>query len=347
MLGILLLILLFSSSAKGDLLPSKTLSLQEIHLVRCLTYISQKYLQPGRNLLIYSPAAYRDVLQELIAEIQQTSLWPVFVSVDGNISIPENSVFINRDGSYIILLPDGNFKYFEAEMLGLILDREGTLTRNWNSEARFVVAGTNEISMLQQREIFDFFSKFRIYKCIILNTEYYVIGKEFNKLKNFIDESTGKELVVYTWLPYRSSDRCTEVNDITLLDSWVISAQGHFTKNTDLFPGKISKSLNGCPMKAIVRDDGWYFTTQYINHTYPNGTVVIYITGLEIQLLMLVLQQMNMSFVHVPDSKVFVTKNETSSSNLARSLFLKESYIIPTKAGTLALMHQQFSSTIP
>jgi len=59
---------------------------------------------------------------------------------------------------------------------------------------------------------------------------------------------------VYTWFPYQSSDRCTEVNDITLLDSWFISGQGHFTKNTDLFSGKFKERLSGYPMKAVVRD---------------------------------------------------------------------------------------------
>jgi len=44
---------------------------------------------------------------------------------------------------------------------------------------------------------------------------------------------------LYTWLPCQSSDRCTEVNDITLLESWVIAAQGQFTKNTYFFPRKI------------------------------------------------------------------------------------------------------------
>jgi hypothetical protein len=52
------------------------------------------------------------------------------------------------------------------------------------------------------------------------------------------------------------------MNDITVRGSWVISAQGHFTKSTDLFPQKIKKSLNECPMKAVVRDVHWGFTTK-------------------------------------------------------------------------------------
>ena len=94
--GILVVILLYSAIAKGELLPSRSLTLQEIHLVRCLTYISHRYFRPGRSLVISSPATNRDVQQELIAEIQRTSFWSVVVTVEGNISIPKNSGFIDR-----------------------------------------------------------------------------------------------------------------------------------------------------------------------------------------------------------------------------------------------------------
>ena len=88
------------------------------------------------------------------------------------------------------------------------------------------------------------------------------------------DVDTGMKLGMYTWFPYRSSDRCTEVNDITLLDSWVISAQVHFTKNTDLFPRKINNNLKGCPMKAVVRDTRGICTTYYENDTDSNAIAV-------------------------------------------------------------------------
>jgi hypothetical protein len=114
------------------------------------------------------------VQQVLIAEIRRTSIWPVVVTVDGNIRIPEISDFIDRDGSYIILIPDGNIKSLLAEIIGLTID--GTkFTRVWNPEARFVVAEANEISVSQQTDIFDYFSK---YKCIIVSQERYVIEKD-------------------------------------------------------------------------------------------------------------------------------------------------------------------------
>jgi len=134
------------------------------------------------------------------------------------------------------------------------------------------------------------------------------------------------KLEVYTWFPYQSSDGCTEVNDITLLDSWVISTEGHFSKNTDLFPGKISNSFNKCPMKIVVRDGHWFFTTAYVKHRHTNRSVLIKLVGMEIYLLSLVLQEMNMTFVYVPTPDGFeIQKGMTD--NLIRSMLAKEAYI--------------------
>ena len=138
---------------------------------------------------------------------------------------------------------------------------------------------------------------------------------------------------VYTWFPYQSSDRCTEVNDITLLDSWVISAQGHFTKNTDLFPVKISSSLNGCPMKAFVRNCFWNFSTIYIEQRYSNGSVVSYVEGLEIDLLRLVLKQINMTFIHVP-APVDLNCFGGTTFSLILAMFEKGAYIAVGHVGT-------------
>ena len=117
-LVILLVIMHFSAITNGELLPHAALSLEETNLVRCLTYISHRYFKPGRSLLISSPATYSDVQQKLIAEIHRTSIWPVVVTVDDNISKPEKSNFIDRDGGFIIVLPHGNIKLLWLKLMG-------------------------------------------------------------------------------------------------------------------------------------------------------------------------------------------------------------------------------------
>jgi len=339
-------ILLFSGNTNGALLQSTSLNLQETNLVRCLTYISQRYFAPGRSLVISSPANYRDVQKELIAEIHRFSIWPVVVTGDGKISKTEESDFIDRDGSYIILIPDGNINSFKVELTGLAIARN-KFRRLWNSESRFVVAGANDFSTTQQMEIFDFFSNFRIYNCIIISQEPHVIDKEYSRPKNVKDIDTGMKLVMYTWFPYRSSESCTEVKDITLLDTWVISAKGHFIKNTDLFPGKNTNNPKQCRMKVVVRDTQNYFTTKYVRYRDPNGNVRSYIRGFEYNLLMVVLKQMNMPFDHVPTPKNFEQGGGNLINNLFFDMFRKQIYLALGNVGTHSLMISFIDSTNP
>jgi hypothetical protein len=305
----LLVILIFSTYTNGAPLPSKPLTLQEIHLVRCLTHISQRYFAPERSVVISSPSTYQDVQQELIAEIQKISVWPVVVNVDGNIRITNfEADFTDRDGSYIVLIPDGNIESLMTEIVSLEVD-ETNYTGLWNSEARFVVAGANKFSIRQQRIIFNYFSKSRLYNCIIISQGHNVVEKKQSRQinVNYVDKHMKFE--VYTWFPYQSSDRCTEVNDITLLDSWVISAQGHFTRNTDLFPRKISNSLEGCPMIAFVRPNWWQYHKSYTG-------------GPEVDLLEVVLKQMNMTLVYFSKPENFEIP-----SDIIKSMLVNEFHI--------------------
>jgi len=339
--GILLVMLLFNPITNGTLLPSTSLSLQETHLVRCLTHISHRYFAPRRSVVISSPANYRDVQQELIAEIHRTSIWPVVVTVGGNISKTNKTDFIDGDGSYIILIPDGSLKNFQVEINWLTQEGEYKFKRYWNSEVRLVVAGANEFSKLQQTDILDYLSKFRIYNCIIVSREHYKIDKEFNRPININDVETGMKLGVYTWFPYQSSDRCTEVKDINLLDSWIISAEGHFTKNTDLFPIKIRNSFSGCPMKTVVREVRQFVEMFYMNGKVYNGSDI----GVwEVDLLSIILKQMNMTYVHVPTPNDFAIEPGVLN-NLFTAMTAKEIYIAVGGAKRNILFYTTFDLT--
>ena len=286
--------------------------------------------------MISSPSTYRDVQQELIEEFHRNSIWPVVVSVNGNISKPYKTDFIDRDGSYIILIPDGDFKGFQAEINGLAQEGEYKFKGLWNSETRFVVAGANIYSMLQQTAIFDYFSQLRIYNCIIVSKGHDVIDNQNSKRANVNDVVTDLKLDVYTWFPYQSSDRCTEVNDITLLDSWVISAQGYFTKNTDLFPIKIRNSFNGCPMKAVAR--GIDRDDEVNSFSWSRAS------NFELDLLRIILKQMNMTFFHVPTPDFY--ESEEGFANILFSLMVtKKAYIALGQVHRELLFYNFFDST--
>jgi hypothetical protein len=131
------------------------------------------------------------------------------------------------------------------------------------------------------------------------------------------------------------------VNEITLLDSWVISAQGHFTNNSDLFPRKISNNLKGCAMKTFVRER--FLSAYYVKKRYSNGSVMSTLDGPEIDLLSVVLKQMNMTFVHVPKPKTFVETDEIMR-NVIMAMLEKEIYI--ALSGTVYEFKITFQSDI-
>jgi hypothetical protein len=122
--------------------------------------------------------------------------------------------------------------------------------------------------------------------------------KEYSSPINVNDLDIDMKLGVYTWFPYQSSAYYTEVYHITLLDSWVISAQGHFTKNTDLFPRNISNSLNGCPMKVLYELVYWKFTLIHAVKSEFNLMLVQIFLSKELFIVLDVLKKMNMPFVH-------------------------------------------------
>ena len=61
-----------------------------------------------------------------------------------------------------------------ADEIKVLAVGRNLFTRLWNSEARFVVAGTIEFAKSEQNKIFDYFSKFEIYNCIIVIQEHYL-----------------------------------------------------------------------------------------------------------------------------------------------------------------------------
>jgi len=150
--------------------------------------------------------------------------------------------------------------------------------------------------------------------------------KVYSRPININDVDTSMKLVMYTLFLYKSSDSFTEVNDITFLDSWIISAQGHFTKENKLNPGKIINSLNGCPKKAVVEGGYLDFINSCFRYKYSNDNFGRFEEGLEYDLLKVIREKMNMAFVNVITAE-YVEKERVSVNYLITTLVSKEIYI--------------------
>jgi hypothetical protein len=98
-------------------------------------------------------------------------------------------------------------------------------------------------------------------------------------------------------------------------------------------------------MKAVVRDSRAHFTTIYVKHNGSDGRVVTYIEGVEKHLLDVVLQQMNMTFLHVPTPRGIEMEESPVIDDLINGMVGKEIDIVLGGFGTHYLIHSFFDST--
>jgi hypothetical protein len=93
---------------------------------------------------------------------------------------------------------------------------------------------------------------------------------------------------LYTWQPQSSEDNCNDVNSIDLVDKWLVQDTGEFLFKANLFPNKISGDFQGCTMKVAT-------------HIFPPLIVQLNKNsdknygGLELNVLLLVLEKLNLS----------------------------------------------------
>jgi len=102
-------------------------------------------------------------------------------------------------------------------------------------------------------------------------------------------------LNLYTWFPFKSG-RCGEIQEVILLDEWAIEHNGRFLENAHLYPAKVPKNFMGCPIKVgTVGIDP--FVTMTENYAHSVGRIPYKLTGLSVELLKLVCEEMNLTTV--------------------------------------------------
>ncbi|KDR14782.1 hypothetical protein L798_11575 [Zootermopsis nevadensis] len=153
----------------------------------------------------------------------------------------------------------------------------------WNPRGRFVVALSNSFknSSLKVQRIFEELWDHKIINVVVLVPSF----EERSEMESV--------LKAYTWYPYENSDRCIEVDEVALLDTWV---RGHFIKDADLFPPKTGLDLHGCPLRILTQPT--IFTVLDPCFTYVNRPGVYKISyrdGWEIRLLNIITRKMNMT----------------------------------------------------
>jgi hypothetical protein len=94
-------------------------------------------------------------------------------------------------------------------------------------------------------------------------------------------------------------------------------------------------------MKAVVRDGRGFVATRYVR---GKNSIGVNVRGFEMDLLRIILQQMNMTFVHVPTPEVFELRKE-SVSNLVTLMIAKKAYIALGRVKRILSLYDFFDLT--
>ena len=291
------------------------------HILRCLQHITERYFEAGSNIVIsYNMAAYvslhastkypKSLRQDQLHLLKtDTESWDLvlanfYLSEAWTLlqvqSYDENSskyVLGWKHDSYILVAAHGQVEEAAQDIRQQIIKLKAR--RDWNPRANFLILllQTDTLSEHDQKKlataIFTEFWKYRVANVVTL--------KRCSETR-LRDADTERKLLpvlnAYTWFPYRTPASCGETKDSILYDRWVLDneSNGHFLYNAPLYPQKIPKYFNGCPLRVSTFE---YPPVVMELKTDKEGTVT-YEEGIEVKLLNEMVKRTNMSIVYRP-----------------------------------------------
>jgi len=161
-------------------------------------------------------------------------------------------------------------------------------------------------------------------------------------------------LNLYSWFPFKLG-RCVGVQEVILLDEWVIEHNGRFSENSHLYPEKVPKNFMGCPMKVgTVGIDPYIIMTE--SYTQNDGSIAYKLTGLSVDILKLVCEKMNLTSVFLEPSlnmeidsyvKVFTELDEGLSDVVTGVVIQLPLVVTSSFDATVPYMYQIVKMLVP
>jgi len=114
-------------------------------------------------------------------------------------------------------------------------------------------------------------------------------------------KTAADRLKLYTWLPSKFG-RYGEVQDVILLDEWVLENNGTFSLNVHLYPAKVPKDFMGLPiiLGFVTSDLGVKITENSTESDYRIARKAKY---LEVEIVQMVCEKMNLTTIfHAPST---------------------------------------------
>jgi hypothetical protein len=287
---------------------SSLLTTEQRQLVLCGLTVLQRHFKTGTNLLVsFSNTTYNTqqrtlshtsnddhVVNLMLQKTNEVARWTILVSNPDQPSLEITQEFQGKMDYYLVIVrPDGT----DEETFNELQDQFESFPKmkSWNERALFLVMLTGIVKepKLLAHKIFDLFWKSEN----ILNIVLLVPTVEESLLHDNIRHTVkSMSFDLYTWFPYRSG-HCDSVEEVALLDQWIVTNSGGFLKEVALFPNKIPANLHACPLRVCATEDQPFVFYDNMQHKSTSEY-----SGLEIEFLIIVSQVMNATLVYLPQT---------------------------------------------
>jgi hypothetical protein len=284
-----------------------------------VTDVIQRYFTPGRTLLVLLPGTSKvtrdsvaktqtdedfKAVDVVLEELNDEMRWPLHMF---RICSPPVEVLSDTEeiyGSYVIFLMSER----GDDAMGNLMTQLELLKDNLllNSRAQFlfiVISRTNDMPSDLAFRILNLSWKYMIGNAILMmQSSSYSDQKGSNDVTSNIKANV-PVVNLFTFSPYSREQNCSDVKNIMLLDKSYLNVKGEFIRNSDLVLKRSITNLYGCPVKVITYD-----LPPTVVDISKDGNANC--TGLEINILLFILEQMNTTAVF----SIIPSTNKTLSS---------------------------------
>jgi len=300
---------------------------QKTQLVLCGLTVLERHFKTGNNLLVsFSHTTYSNTQQRTLSHTSQyknddqvvnlmlqktneAARWAILVSNPDQPSLEiTHEVQGKMDYYLVIVRPKGT----DEETFDEVQDQFDSFPKmkSWNQRALFLVMLTDTIEepKVLAHKIFDELWKSEN----VLNIVLLVPTVEESLLHDNVRHTVkSMSFDLYTWFPYHSG-HCASVEEVALLDQWIVTKSGGFLKEVPLFPNKIPANLHACPLRVCAAEEQPFVLYKDIQHKNTSEY-----SGLEIEFLIITTQAMNATLVYLPQpTGTGVLKRITSLTRL-------------------------------
>jgi hypothetical protein len=363
--GVLLFTAFISAVHAGS---DMALTTEQLHTVLCVETIAHKYFTPGRSLIVSLPASKQEVtyrafketlshtddtqvLNAILEKLNKNTSWTIELFRPGGDETADTAVLHH---SYILFV-------WQEKGMSLRETLESQLENlkyrtSWNPRGRFLVvvtASSNDPPDLLAAQVCStLWQVANIVNVVVL------VPNQFAHPPINSTNSTYRigsdRLNLYTLFPYKMG-KCGKFQEVILIDQWVFENKGTFSENAYLYPAKVPKSFTCCPIKlATIGVDPYVILTE--NYTQNDGSTAYKMTGLSVDILVLVFEKMNLTTIFLPPAigaeqnpyvKVLSDLADGLSDVLTGAIPLLPIVVTPSYDATTPYTHTEMKMLLP